>query len=377
MSKLTTLEYFRISSTYGFLNYNTDNTVELMYPVLHNIACNLHHHIKNHTLETAIASINIGETTNLSDSMNYELYTMLSIISSGYIWEYGEGKHRTSIPTNLSTPLISTAKYLGLKPFITHAALDLNNWQYIDSTKEFSLDNITTRFTFTGTESESWFYLIMIAIEHTAAPLINRIINMYENLNTMKISDLLLDIIKTINRITEILVRMYEKCDRKHFYQTHRIFLTGSTNKNLFPNGLDYGSDKLIISGGSAAQSTLIQLFDVVLGIKHSNNFLIEMREYMPRWHRQLLIWLESKPTLFEFIDKNNSDDLKIYNTAIAALANFRQKHMTMVKFYIINNSSNDRTSAISAEGTGGTGLTNVTNLLEAYKLETINSICD
>lgn len=383
LTQKSTLEYFRISSTHGFLNTQRTDRIRKDNPYLQSVIDNLANHIKNHTLESAINIINIHISTDYTELEYYELYTIISMIVSGYIWENGEKLNRTLIPNNLSIPLRVCADYLGLKPFITHASLDLNNWRLIDPMQDFSLDNIETKYTFTNTESESWFYLVMIAIEQAGANLVNKIILAYDYMiNTERIFDtksILKLIHQTLKKITNILARMYEKCDRKHFYQTQRIFLTGSTNNFLFPHGLNFqnadgSADKIIVSGGSAAQSTLIQMLDIILGIKHKNNFLIEMREYMPRWHRQVLIWLESSESIIDIINRspNKISVFEIYNKCIKALTKFRSKHIAMVNYYVIKNPISDTNpSAIAYEGTGGS---NLNELLTEYKEDTQNS---
>ena len=408
-----TLEYFRISKEYGFLNKSDPTRIPELYPKLQSVINNLTTHIKDHSLESEIKLIDINISIEYSDEEYYELYTILSIIVSGYIWELGEKLNRTNIPHNIAEPLLICSKHLGLKPFITHTALDLNNWQLINPNLPFDLDNIKTRYTFTNTESESWFYLVMITIEQAGAQLVNYVVTSYDDMinaiptdvnsshdnihnvlhdiyvsedgtsanahNSYKPIDIipmLRLIYITLKNITNILNRMYEKCDRKHFYQTQRIFLTGSTNKSLFPNGLNYqlsngSSEKIIVSGGSAAQSTLIQMIDVILGIKHTNNFLNDMRDYMPRWHRQLLIWLESTESIIDIINRC-PDKIKYlikYNKCVKLLDKFRAKHIAMVNYYVIKNPIAELTpSVIAHEGTGGS---NIHDLLSEYKKDT------
>jgi indoleamine 2,3-dioxygenase len=69
---------------------------------------------------------------------------------------------------------------------------------------------------------------------------------------------------------------MYEKCSPPIFYHQIRPFLAGSKNMAAagLPDGVFYdtgnGNGKWRQhSGGSNAQSSLIQFFDIVLGIEH------------------------------------------------------------------------------------------------------------
>lgn len=83
-----------------------------------------------------------------------------------------------------------------------------------------------------------------------------------------------------LKNVGEILKRMYEHCDPMVFYNDIRPFLAGSKNMGVagLPSGVFYeegapGGEKgewRAYSGGSNAQSSLIQFFDVVLGVEHS-----------------------------------------------------------------------------------------------------------
>ena len=63
------------------------------------------------------------------------------------------------------------------------------------------------------------------------------------------------------------------------------------------PNGLVYDDgtgkteDRRVHAGGSNGQSSLIQFFDIVLGISHPSSsdgsFITDMRAYMPGKHRR------------------------------------------------------------------------------------------
>lgn len=79
-----------------------------------------------------------------------------------------------------------------------------------------------------------------------------------------------------INDLSVLLARMYENCDPYVFYHVIRPFLAGSKNMSAagLPNGVFYdeGDGKGAwrqYSGGSNAQSSLIQFFDAFLGVKH------------------------------------------------------------------------------------------------------------
>lgn len=116
--------------------------------------------------------------------------------------------------------------------------------------------------------------------------------------------------------------------------------------------------------GGSNAQSSLIQFFDIVLGVEHRptgqkppsdgssgsdqegegeagrprHGFIQEMRSYMPGPHRRFLEHVGSVANIREFVELRKSDkSLSIaYDACLSMLRVMRDKHIQMVSRYII-----------------------------------------
>lgn len=142
-----------------------------------------------------------------------------------------------------------------------------------------SLENLATLATFTGSLDESWFYLVSTAIEARSGSLVPLMLNA---IAAARVSDSqtviarLHSVAERVDELGSLLQRMYENCDPHVFYHRIRPFLAGS--KNMAEAGLangvlyDTGSDDdeyRQYSGGSAAQSSVIQLIDIVLGVEH------------------------------------------------------------------------------------------------------------
>ena len=72
--------------------------------------------------------------------------------------------------------------------------------------------------------------------------------------------------------------------------------------------------------GGSNGQSSLLQFFDAILGVKHdrSAGFSTEMRKYMPGPHSRFLYDIESIANIRDYVDshQNNVALLNAYNDA-------------------------------------------------------------
>eukprot|EP00511_Aplanochytrium_stocchinoi_P005804 CAMPEP_0204836906 /NCGR_PEP_ID=MMETSP1346-20131115/26548_1 /ASSEMBLY_ACC=CAM_ASM_000771 /TAXON_ID=215587 /ORGANISM="Aplanochytrium stocchinoi, Strain GSBS06" /LENGTH=240 /DNA_ID=CAMNT_0051972017 /DNA_START=695 /DNA_END=1417 /DNA_ORIENTATION=+ len=114
-----------------------------------------------------------------------------------------------------------------------------------------------------------------------------------------------------------------------------------------------YEDIKVYLKGPSAGQSTMIFVFDKVLGIHHTGDakaFQEEMVMYIPRGHRHLLQdlsrKLEKSGSLREYANTCNEDcPIKIeYNACLDAFTKFRKYHLAVASRYL----------AAVLKGTGG-----------------------
>jgi indoleamine 2,3-dioxygenase len=188
---------------------------------------------------------------------------------------------------------------------------------------------------------------------------------------------------QAIDELGMLLMRMYESCDPHVFYNRIRPFLAGSKNMQDagLPQGVFYddgtkNSRWRQYGGGSNAQSSLIQFFDIVLGVEHRptglkpsesseseaepgmaskprHNFIHEMRQYMPGPHRRFLQAVEGVANIREYVEVNRSNQglCIAYDACLAMLRTLRDKHIQMVSRYIIVKSRESRSLSRSREG--------------------------
>lgn len=235
--------------------------------------------------------------------------------------------------------------------------------------------------TFTGSIDEQWFYLVSVAIEAHAGPTIPLMLNA---IAAARVSDTdlltrcLQQFAETLDELGSILLRMYESCDPHVFYNRIRPYLAGSKNMGDagLPRGVLYDDGGPNPSwrkygGGSNAQSSVIQFFDIVLGVDHRptgerndassesekdstsspkprHNFIHEMRSYMPGPHRRFLQAVEAVANIKDFVESNQSDRRLVvaYDACLAMLRALRDKHMQMVSRYIIVKSRESRSQS-------------------------------
>lgn len=277
------------------------------------------------------------------------------------------------IPPQLTIPLFQVCQHLELPPVATYAGVCLWNYRPVfpDEPAE-DLNNLTSINTFTGSLDEQWFYLVSVAIEARGGPVIPlmlRAISAARKGHSAVVTDCLHEMAQRLDEIVTLLERMYENCDPYVFYQRIRPYLAGSKNMADagLPNGVLYddGSDNPQYGqygGGSNAQSSLIQFFDIVLGIEHRptgekkqqpppkdankdgvagaprHGFIQEMRSYMPGPHRRFLEHVNAVANIREFVESRRSDNALCiaYDACLYMLRTMRDKHIQIVSRYII-----------------------------------------
>lgn len=303
---------------------------------------------------------------DLTDKEKKYMYSILCMIMNRYVWGNGvnKAKEYSDIPQIIGLPLFQISEHFDIAIGITHAAIDLWNWE-LDGDK-FSLDNIRIKHSLTGNVSEEWFYKVMIAIEGNGGTLLKDIFNISRNQEMCTVNELtyfLMQLEKNIGESVKIMGRMYEHCDPEFFFNNIRIYLSGSKNDHL-PNGLNIdgniigqGIIKLNYIGGSAAQSTLMQVYDKLFGIEHgkTQNFFNEMRRFMPGKHRDFLEQIKPIKDLIALLD--NTGLTNEYNKCLNQIEKLRKVHLGLVQNYImkfVKMEHNDK-NAHGDKGSGGT----------------------
>jgi len=238
--------------------------------------------------------------------------------------------------------------------------------------------------------------MVSVAMECEAARVIPTVLRALQSTGNEKHAltvGALLDLTSCIKDIGMILDRMGERCDPTVFYHEIRPLLAGSKNMACagLPRGVFYdeGNGKgtwLQLRGGSNGQSSIIQFFDLVLGVQHAASgnsapekserdenrpevsFHEEVREYMPGPHRRFLEYVtrlgnfrslvaEADSSTMEGIDVNSA-----YHLATRTLADFRNKHLAIVTRYIIIPS---RQSYRKAQGSNKSNLATVSSRIQ------------
>ncbi|OXV09984.1 hypothetical protein Egran_02247 [Elaphomyces granulatus] len=384
LSPIPTLSDYGISPKHGFLPTETplDVLPVAYYASWEAIVSNLQALLLSRRLRQAIDRLPILSTSYLQEDSEWRrAYVVLVFMLHGYVW--GDEKPAERVPPALTIPLFEVCDFLELPPVATYAAVCLWNYKPIFPAEPADdLDNLCCINTFTGSSDEQWFYLVSVAIEARGGPtipLMLRAIAAARVGNSRLLTECLQIFAERLDEIVSLLERMYEHCDPYIFFHRIRPFLAGSRNMGDagLPNGLIYndGTGKQEYrqyDGGSNAQSSLIQFFDIVLGIEHRptgvarnidsrnesglpaskprHNFIQEMQHYMPGPHRRFLEHVSRVANIREYVEYHSSDKALCvaYEACLAMLRVLRDKHIQIVSRYIVVQSKESRSQSQS-----------------------------
>ncbi|OTA70775.1 Indoleamine 2,3-dioxygenase subfamily [Hypoxylon sp. EC38] len=381
------LSDYGISPKHGFLPDVLPLTrlPDPYYNKWESIAANIQNLILSKRLRGVIDRLPVLSTIGLEHDAEWRrAYMLLTFFAHGYIW--GGDTPCDRVPPSISVPLLDICEHLEIPPVCTYAASVLWNFKplFVDEDID-DLDNIATLITFTGSLDESWFYLVSVAIEARGGPIIPLMLTAIAAArqgDSVTVTRCLHAFAERLDDLGELLRRMHESCDPGFFYRRIRTFLAGS--KNMAEAGLPHGvmyddgsgkSQYVQYSGPSNAQSSLIQFFDVVLGIEHrptgekpdpaseseregrstvpKHNFIRDMRHYMPGPHARFLNDVGAVANIREFVESRASTDRSLsiaYDACLAMLRAFRDIHIAIVTRYIVLPSRENRARSRSPE---------------------------
>uniref|UniRef100_A0A3Q1FM80 Indoleamine 2,3-dioxygenase 2-like n=1 Tax=Acanthochromis polyacanthus TaxID=80966 RepID=A0A3Q1FM80_9TELE len=364
---------FDISEELGFVLEEPLTHLPDYYRVWLDLANNLTHLIESRKLRDLVHNMPVLSPDLLSNHRELRLaHLTLGFISMGYVWQ--EGQHapaQVKHHLTLAWPYWLVSRRLGLPPILTYADSVLANWKLRDPT-----GNMDLIFSFPGGESCRGFFLVSLLVEMAASSGIGAL----EVMNAMKICDLI-SIQKGLIKVTQSLKKMKETFKLMHSKFDACLNCFRWKDNPMLPRGLLYegvSSEPILLSGGSAAQSSAIQCFDALLCIQHEDEtgaFLTRMRDYMPPAHRQLIETLSICPSLRDFILSHSSSDLcQAYNSCVSALVDLRSYHLNTVTKYVIVAGNRARSMGCPLRGVGsalnntGTGGSNIMVFLKSVR---------
>lgn len=307
------------------------------------------------------------------------MFLVLGLLGNAYIngnKKIGE-KAKSTVPQPFSGIWGGIGEILGRPPILSHCLVTFFNWGLIDSEysnknkniigdEQLVLENLYLNNTFESCADEDWFYLNALSIEARAAPAVpHAILSIrFIQLNNWKeLLNCLLHIKVSLQHMLIELKRLPEQCDPYLFYNRVRVCLTGWKGNSELPNGVIFeglhNNTPTFYSGASAAQSSPFHLFDAVLGISHTSEFLKEQQMFMPKEHRACLQEIiNSGLNVKKYLEQHKDEEWisqmsEVFNQTVVAMEEFRNYHIQIVTRFIVIQSKN----AAEERGTGGTSL--------------------
>ncbi|KAM6915934.1 indoleamine 2,3-dioxygenase 2-like [Xenentodon cancila] len=386
------LDAFDISEALGFILEEPLTHLPDYYQVWLDLANNLTHLIESRTLRDLVHKMPVLSPHLLSNHRELRLaHLVLGFISMGYVWQEGQHAPAQILPKALACPYWLVSRRLGLPPILTYADSVLANWKLKDPTGDMEFKNIDLIFSLPGGESCRGFFIVSLLVEQAAS---SGIMGALEVMHALKISDLigiqrgLIKVTQSLKKMRETFQLMHNHVEPTAFHGTLRIFISGWRDNPMLPRGLLYegvSNEPILLSGGSAAQSSAIQCFDALLCIQHEGEtgaFLTRMKDYMPPAHRQLIESLSVCSSLRDFIMTCSSPDLcQSYNSCISALVDLRNYHLNAVTKYVIVPGNHARSMGCPLRGvctmlnTTGTGGSNLMAFLKGVRNSTKNAL--
>ncbi|CAK6442658.1 unnamed protein product [Pipistrellus nathusii] len=385
-------EEYHIDEEVGFALPNPLEELPYPYDAWISIVKKLPVLIENGELRAEVEKLPLLSINDLQGHKLQRLaHLVLGYITMAYVWGRGDDVRKV-LPRNIAVPYCSLSEKLGLPPILVYADCVLANWKKIDPSGPLTYENMDILFKFPGGDCGKGFFLVSLLVEIKAASAIKVIPTIFkavQNRDRDTLQKALGDITSCLQGALQVFYQINEYVDPKLFFNVLRIYLSGWKGNAKLPEGLLYEGvwdTPKMFAGGSAAQSSIFQCFDVLLGIQHSSDeassaeFLQEMRTYMPPAHREFLHSLESKPSVREFVLSERDEDLQeIYNMCVNAMVSLRQYHLTIVTKYIVvpaNKSKRKQSSEEpSEEENKGTGGTDVMKFLKSVKNTTIAAL--
>ncbi|KAJ5928109.1 Indoleamine 2-3-dioxygenase [Penicillium verhagenii] len=351
------LEDYAVSDKNGFLPSTPPiaNLPNTYYEPWESLASQLSTLIKDGSIRSLIDNMPILDVDLLLTEPEWQrAYSVLGFLTHAYIW--GGTKPKDTIPPCITKPFLKICAHLGLPPCATYAGLTLWNYTARSDADISDPDNLSLLTSFTNTPDEEWFLVISVAIEAKGGKLVTLMLDAIAAASAnevQRLTALLWKFTDGLRDFTSTLQRMHEKCDPSVFFYQLRPFLAGSKNMASagLPRGVFYDEGNgqgewRQYSGGSNGQSSLIQTFDIFLGVNHhatgglsgSSSYLQEMRNYMPDSHKRFLEILGRHCNIRSFVMSSLAEKLlkDAYNDACMTLSAFRDTHMRIVSRYIV-----------------------------------------
>lgn len=295
--------------------------------------------IRARRIRAAIQALPTLEARELHTSAQQErALLILSVLINAWVW--GDEQPHLRIPGQLAVPACAVARELGRPPITHYASMALNNWELIDPRQPLSANNARMQVQFLGGVDEDWFFMACIEVELAGAPLLGLVlpgVSTAEEGSDTELTNILEEMAAGMKGVHQALGCVRNWCDPHTYYLRVRPFLSGWPDPGVVYEG-DSDEPRRYV-GGSAGQSSLIQVLDALLGIDHGDTaggrYLRSIRAYMPIPHRAFVHDIERWSRVRVRSQRGSPGLRAAYNAAVDQIDVFRKLHAELARDYI------------------------------------------
>ncbi|OMH82480.1 Indoleamine 2,3-dioxygenase 1 [Zancudomyces culisetae] len=315
--------------------------------------------------EQVDARLPLYDLTGVTDQrLLAALFRDYTFLASAYLLEpcdiqylktgsYGLG--RQTLPKNIAVPLEVVAEKIGAKPFMEYAlSYALYNYKRIDKSKPAKYDNLKLIRGFSMCPNEHGFILVHVDMVSNSGRLVTAA---NDTLAAVRKDDRgLFDVslenyfqgLLTINKAMDT---MWKRSDPGK-YNSFRTFIMGTKNQPMFPNGVIYegspNKEPRFYRGESGANDSMVPLSDNLFELTSQmpdnplSKVLKDFRSYRPVNHHSFLshVETEARNVGVQKYAMKNAFSAAVLLKNLDQIRDFRHRHWTFTKEYIIKNTT-------------------------------------
>ncbi|KDQ21352.1 hypothetical protein BOTBODRAFT_150132 [Botryobasidium botryosum FD-172 SS1] len=322
------------------------------------------HELKGLNLEQKVDEVVLSN----DQMMLSALFRDYSFLTSAYVLEPVDLEFRKSgtystgrnvLPRELAVPMKKLADALGHFPFMEYASsYALQNWARKDPAGKIAYDNLKLIRAFEDHEgSEKGFILVHVDMVANSGKLISAAedcISAAATKNRSEFNAALTQLYSAYQAINQSMETMWGR-SKPADYIKFRSFIFGTAPKEgnpMFPQGVIYeGVDDerpQYFRGESGANDSMIPLGDNLLEITASlpenelTSVLRDFRRYRPPTQREYIESIEARARLAKVkaFASTDAKSLALYVLNVDQIREFRNRHWSFTKEYIIRRSS-------------------------------------
>ena len=276
------LSEYNLSPTLGFLSPDPplSKLPDAYYKPWEDLIVDLPRLISSKSIYDKIKNLPLLTTHKLDHRLQWQrAYLVLAYLVHGYVWARGAENPAPEIPPQLSEPFLKVCEHLGMEAVLSYAGLCLWNWksEKLDVWTRGGIDDVDCIGNFTGTRDEAVFDLVSDAVEAAGGSLVGLFLEALADAEKGGTSAVMWKLCQAQHIFSQMAValgKLYKQVDPKVFYQRIRPFLAGGGGLS---DGMVFRREngtvvKVKSVGGSAAQSSLFQYLDIVLGVVHQGS---------------------------------------------------------------------------------------------------------